>query len=305
MIYTLTLNPCLDYNISVDEIAIGDMNRISEAEIYAGGKGINVAIVLARLGIPVTALGFLGGRNGASILAQVQHEGVITDFVPINEENRTNIKIRDKNGRTTEINSRGPKIHNRELSEIQRKLDQIEDDDFLVISGSVPEDVPVTIYRDLARYLQQKNVHVIIDASGELLRYGLEAKPFLIKPNREELATLFDIKHPEELDEKTIEKYLLSLIDHGVEQVIVSLGKDGAAFMDQSRKLFIVKAPTVNVVSAVGSGDSLIAGFLAEYITANDALNSLKLGVASGTATSTQKWLANKADIEKIRQIID
>jgi len=305
MIYTLTLNPCLDYNISVDALAVGEMNRIADADIYAGGKGINVAIVLARLGIPVTALGFLGGRNGASILTQVQHEGVITDFVPINEENRTNIKIRDAKGRTTEINSRGPKIHNRELSEIQRKLDQLEDDDFLVISGSVPEDVPPTIYRDLARYLQQKNIHVIIDASGDLLRYALEAKPFMIKPNREELANLFDIKHPEDLDEKTIKKYLSSLIDHGVEQVIVSLGKDGAAFMDQTRELIVVHAPTIKVVSAVGSGDSLIAGFLAEYITSNDVLASLKMGVAAGTATSAQKWLAHKENIESIRQKIE
>lgn len=301
MIYTLTLNPCLDFIFSLEELETGIINRVANPEIHAGGKGINVSIILARLGFPVIALGFLGGRNGLTILNQVEREGVTPSFVPINEENRTNIKIRNRSGVTTELNSRGPMIQKKEFKEIIRKLEPLTQGDYLVLSGSIPEGLPVTVYRDLIINLKARGVRVIVDASGDLLKHTIEGKPFLIKPNREELASLFDVKNPADLDEDKVVMYMKTLIDRGVENVIVSLGHDGALLMSKDHQLYAARPPKIEVISAVASGDSLIAGFLAEYIKTNDLELALKFGVATGTATSAQKWLAFPEDIERIR----
>ncbi|MGI6713568.1 MAG: 1-phosphofructokinase [Bacilli bacterium] len=301
MIYTLTLNPCLDYIFSLEELEMGVINRVANPDIHPGGKGINVSIILARLGFPVVALGFLGGQNGRVILNQVQREGVTPSFVPINEENRTNIKIRGRSGITTELNSRGPMIQKKEFKEILRKLEPLEKGDYLVLSGSVPEGLPVTVYRDLITDLKTRDVRVIVDASGDLLKHTIEGKPFLIKPNREELASLFDVKNPTDLHEEKVVSYMRTLIDRGVENVIVSLGRDGALLMSKDYQLFAARPPQIEVVSAVASGDSLIAGFLAEYLNTKDFELALKFGVATGTATSGQRWLAFPEDIERIR----
>jgi len=302
MIYTLTFNPCLDYTMLVGEVHFNGVNVAQSSTVHAGGKGINVSIVLARLGVPNTAIGFLGGKTGASILSEIQKEGVIPEFVIINEDSRDNFKITDANGNTTEINGKGPNITDHELNELFRKLNEIQNGDYLVISGSVPPNIPSDIYGQILKYLSFKKIKVIVDARKELLKATFPFHPFLIKPNVHELAELFDIELAPDttLADEDLEECMSQLLDQGPQNVIVSLGPQGAVFMGQNRDLLRIPAPDGKVVSAVGAGDSLIAGFLAGYIETKDFEYSLRLGCACGSATTFTAWLATAEDIEQL-----
>lgn len=302
MIYTLTMNPCLDLAMKVDDLALAKLNIAAKAVTHPGGKGINVSLVLKRLGIDNVALGFLGGKTGATILSEVQKEGIRPDFVIIQEENRVNIKIRQNDGTTTEINSQGPVVTSAELIEIYRKLDQIDDGDYLVMSGSVPPTIPHTIYAEIMQYISFKKIRVIVDSRNDLLKNTLPYHPFLIKPNLLELAELFGFELDEHgrMNEENIRDCLNELIDMGAMNVLLSLGVDGAIFYSYDRQLYYQKAPKGHVESTVGAGDSLIAGFLAAYAQNEDIVQALKLGVACGSATSFTEWLATSNDIENI-----
>ncbi len=302
MIYTLTLNPCLDYTMRLPTVTFNGVNIAHSSIVHAGGKGINVSIVLARLGLANTAMGFLGGKTGASILNEIQKEGVTPEFVIISEDSRMNFKITDDEGKTTEINGLGPDIAERELSELFRKLNEIQNGDFLVISGSVPPNVPSDIYAQILKYLSFKKIKVIVDARKELLKATLPYHPFLIKPNINEVAELFDIELPPgaSLPDEDLEECMEELLSMGAQNVIISMSGRGAIFMGQDRNAIRMAAPEGKVVSAVGAGDSLIAGFLAGYVETKDFSYSLRLGLACGSATAFTSWLATAEDIEKL-----
>lgn len=302
MIYTLTLNPCLDYTMRLATVTFNGVNIAQSSIVHAGGKGINVSIVLARLGLANTAMGFLGGKTGASILNEIQKEGVTPEFVIISEDSRMNFKITDDEGKTTEINGLGPDIADRELGELFRKLNEIQNGDFLVISGSVPPNVPSDIYAQILKYLSFKKIKVIVDARKELLKATLPYRPFLIKPNIHEVAELFDIELPEgaSLPEEDLEECMEELLSMGAQNVIISMSGRGAIFMGQDHNVIRMSAPEGKVVSAVGAGDSLIAGFLAGYVETKDFSYSLRLGVVCGSATAFTSWLATSEDIEHL-----
>lgn len=259
MVYTVTFNPAIDYVVHTGEIKLGATNRSGREEIYYGGKGINVSVVLKELGIPSKALGFIAGFTGQAIENGLRKMGIDTDFVSLeNGISRINVKI--KSAQETEINGQGPDIDEKALSILLEKLDMLQKDDTLVLAGSIPASLPGDIYEKIIMRLQEKDIRVVVDATGDLLRNVLKYKPFLIKPNRQELGELFDA-YPE--SEKDIENYARSLQEMGAMNVLVSMAEEGAMLLDESGKIHRCRACKGIVKNSVGAGDSMVAGFLA------------------------------------------
>ena len=295
MIYTVTLNPCLDYVTGTDGLKIGELNRTKYEEIYVGGKGINVSLVLQELGCESVCFGFLAGFVGDAIEGYLAQSGVETDFVRLFSGNsRINVKI--KSGVETEINARGPHISEEEKNIFLDKLDVLTNGDYIIISGSVPPSLPDDIYETILKRIENKGVRAVVDASGALLEKSLKYRPFLIKPNNTELGELFgvDIKTAEDA-----EPYARKLKDMGAGNVLVSLGKEGALLIDEGGRVLKMPAFDGAVVNTVGAGDSMVAGFVAGMIS-GDGERALKLGCACGGATAFLPGLAKKENIEKL-----
>ena len=224
MIYTVTLNPSIDYVVRLDSLVTGITNRTTSEEYYYGGKGINVSCVLAELDLESTALGFVAGFTGEAIEKGIRNDKIITDFIKLKGGiSRINIKI--KAGEETEINCQGPNIEPSELDRLFAKLNRIEDGDTLVIAGSVPNTLPDDIYERMLEKIKGKKVRIVVDATKKLLRNSLKYKPFLIKPNRQEISELFET---EVKTEQQIEFYAKELQKMGAINVLVSLGHEGA-----------------------------------------------------------------------------
>lgn len=295
MIYTVTLNPCLDYVTGTDGLKIGELNRTSFEEIYVGGKGINVSLILKELGCESVCLGFVAGFVGAAIEGYLKESGVKTDFIRLSGGNsRINVKI--KSGVETEINARGPYISEEERNAFFDKLEILSKGDYIIISGSVPPSLPDDIYETILKHIENKGVRTVIDASGALLDKTLKYRPFLIKPNNTELGELFgvEIKTAEDA-----EPYARKLKEQGAENVLVSLGKEGALLIDKEGRALKMPAFDGVVVNTVGAGDSMVAGFVAGMISGNGE-RALRLGCACGGATAFLPGLAKKEDIEKL-----
>lgn len=194
LIYTTTFNPALDYVINIDDLKAGEINRSKKEDILAGGKGINVSIVLKELGIESTTLGFISGFVGEEIERKIKALEIKTDFIKIeNEVSRINVKIVEKN-KETAINSKGPFIDNKYIELLYKKIEMIKDGDILVLSGSVPKGIKNDIYQNICKKIAEKKIKVIVDSTQELLLKTLIYKPFLIKPNKEELEEIFKVK---------------------------------------------------------------------------------------------------------------
>lgn len=194
MIYTITFNPALDYTIKIQNLKTGEINRSEEEHILAGGKGINVSIVLNALGIETTALGFIAGFVGDEIERKVKKYGIKTDFIKIeNDVSRINVKIAEPD-KETAINTKGPFIDKFYIELLYKRIEMIENGDILILSGSVPKGIESDIYQNICKKLEKKDVKVIVDATGDLLLKTLEYKPFLIKPNQDELGEIFNVK---------------------------------------------------------------------------------------------------------------
>lgn len=296
MVYTITLNPSVDYEVSLDSFTEGITNRTTGEKYFFGGKGINVSYILAELGIRSTALGFVAGFTGEAIENGLRKDGIITDFVRLkNGISRINIKIRSK--KESEINGQGPEIEEEELEQLLHKIDGITDGDTLVLAGSVPKSLPDSIYETILQRLSGKNVRVIVDASGKLLLNTLKYRPFLIKPNRQELCEIFGTDIGGEDD---IEKYARELQRYGAKNVIVSLGGEGAVLIDENRKKYRTGVLTEKVEGTVGAGDSMAAGFIAGYESRADYAYSFRLGTACGNATAFSIGLAKRDKIEEV-----
>lgn len=302
MIYTITFNPSLDYAIEIDELRPYSFQRASGTKIAPGGKGINTAIVLNRLGVDVIAIGFLGGHTGAVILNELQKEGVITHFVPINEMNRINLKFYHAERKTTSVNTPGPYISKSELDDLYRRLDEIEAGSYVVFSGALAQGIPENTYATLMRYLRSKKVKIIVDAEAHYLKPAMQEHPFLIKPNLTEFEDYFGLSSgvTKNYKEKDFAPYLRRLIDDGAENVALTLGEKGAILMDKNYNLYFERSPYVNVVSSVGAGDSFVAGFLASYSKDEDLAAALKFGVVCGAAAASVLFQATKEDVEKL-----
>lgn len=298
MIYTVTLNPSIDYVVRISNLTAGITNRTDSEEYYFGGKGINVSCVLAELDIDSTALGFTAGFTGEAIEKGIRNNRITTDFIRLREGiSRINIKI--KAGEETEINGQGPHINDDELNSLLEKLDHIHNGDTLILAGSVPNTLPDDVYERMLERLKDKDIRIVVDATKKLLVNSLKYKPFLIKPNRQEISEIFDV--PVETEEDT-EKYAKKLMEMGAQNVLISLGGDGAMLIDEfgnKHKMGVVKEKVINTV---GSGDSMVAGFVAGYEKEKSYPYALKLGSACGNATAFLPGLATK---EKINDILN
>ena len=297
MIYTVTFNPSLDYVVQVDDFAVGEINRTRTESIYPGGKGINVSLVLQNLGLPSVALGFTAGFSGAEIERLLQEAGCRCDFIAAKEGySRINTKI--ISGAETALNGQGPQLSEAELAALFNKLRRLTQDDVLVLAGSIPASLPDNIYEQILELLQPVGTRVVVDATGDLLLKVLKYRPFLIKPNHEELGEFFG-RGPL-LTEEEILAAAQRLQQQGARNVLVSRGANGALLLDENGKLHKQASPKGTLVNSVGAGDSMVAGFLAGYLQTQDYDAALRLGVAAGSASAFKAWLATREDVEKI-----
>ena len=297
MIYTVTLNPCLDYIMKTENLTLGETNRTTLQEIYPGGKGINVSIVLNNLGMDTKALGFVAGFTGDEIVKKVGETGVNADFITLADGmSRINVKIKDKE--ETEINASGPVVSEQDFEKLIAKLDDLKDSDVLVLTGNVPKGMDETTY---VRIMEKcKNAVTVVDACGNLLKNTLKYKPFLIKPNISELEEIFGC----EIAHEDVKTYAKKLQEMGAKNVLVSFGKDGAALLTETGEYLTCPAPKGELVNSVGSGDSMVAGFLYEYMQTGNYKESLCLAVAAGSASAFVPHLADKDAILKRKKQI-
>lgn len=295
MIYTVTFNPAIDYVVGIDRIETGCVNRLSSEQIYFGGKGINISIVLRELGIESTALGFVAGFTGEAIENGLKAAGIITDFVRLEKGNsRINVKI--KSDAETELNASGPEISDTALSVLFEKLKSLRNGDTIVLAGSVPKSLPEDIYEQILHQLSDRDIRAVVDASKELLIKSLRYKPFLIKPNLQELGEIFgEISGSDDEIIACAEK----LREMGAQNVLVSMAGDGAILLDSGNNIHKSGVCSGTVRNSVGAGDSMIAGFLAG-ISAGDFTYALKLGTAAGGATAFSDGLASREDIIRL-----
>ena len=291
MVYTITFNPALDYVMKTEKLITGKVNRSSSEYLVAGGKGINVSMLLTELSVENTALGFVGGFTGEKIKAILEEKGISCDFVEIDGESRINVKI--KADEETELNAKGPEISENEVEELLSKLEKVTENDFVVLSGSVPNGVGEDIYCKIAQKVKGK---IIVDAEKNLLLDTLKYKPFLVKPNHIELGEMFDadITTPDDAIE-----YAKKLVLMGAENVVVSMAEKGGVFVNK-KDAFYMEAPKGKVINSTGAGDSLVAGFLAGYIETQSFEEAFKMGIICGSASAFSENLATKDDIKRL-----
>ncbi|WP_024613252.1 1-phosphofructokinase [Clostridium sp. Ade.TY] len=300
MIYTMTFNPSLDYIMKVKEFDLGMVNRTYEEAIFPGGKGINVSIVLGNLGIENKAFGFIAGFTGEEIEKRVKNSGCIAEFIKLKEGiSRINVKLKSKE--ESEINAQGPKIDEESIESLYKKLDEIKNGDILVLAGSIPNTLPSDMYENVMKYLKDKDIKVIVDATKDLLLNVLKYKPFLIKPNKHELEEMFNVSINSE-DE--IIKYAKKLQDMGAVNVLISMAGDGAILISENGDVLKHKAPKGEVKNSVGAGDSMVAGFTAGYIMKENYKDALKYGIATGSASAFSEDLATKEKVKEILEMI-
>ncbi len=294
MIYTLTLNPSLDYIVELDQVLIGELNRTKKESKFPGGKGINVSQVLKRLEVDSKALGFLGGFTGEYIENFLQSLKVDTDFVKVNEDTRINVKL--KSEQETEINANGPIITKEDFEALKIKIRELTNEDTLVLAGSIPSTMPGTTYEELVKICSDKGVKFVVDAEGELLKKVIPYKPLLIKPNHHELGELFNtvISTCEE-----VIPFGRELVSMGAQNVIVSMAEKGAVFINQDMAI-IASVPKGEVKSSVGAGDSMVAGFIATFEKTNSLEKSFRFSVAAGSATAFSMGLCTREKVESL-----
>lgn len=302
MIYTVTFNPSLDYIVSVEDFTLGLTNRTSSELMLPGGKGLNVSMVLGNLGIANTALGFSAGFTGAEIIRRVEEMGVHTDFIALERGiSRINLKLKSIDG--TEINGCGPEISEDAVEELMKKLDRLQEEDVLVLAGSIPNTMPDDSYSRMMKRLEQQNVRVVVDATKDLLVNVLAYHPFLVKPNNYELGEIFgtDLKSRED-----VIPYAKKMKEMGAVNVLVSMGKEGAVLAAGDGNIYEAPAPNGTLVNGVGAGDSMVAGFLAGWLEKHAYSHAFYMGLSAGSASAFSDLLATKQEIETVyRQVMN
>lgn len=293
MIYTVTFNPSLDYIVSVKDFRPGMTNRTSSELMLAGGKGINVSIVLGNLGIKSTALGFIAGFTGDEIVRRLHNGGINSEFIKINDGiSRINIKLKSIDG--TEINGQGSHIDSSHIEQLMNRLRRLESGDILVLAGSIPAGISDNIYKDIMDMLKDKGVQIVVDATSRLLTNVLEYKPFFIKPNQHELGDIFNVTLN---TQEEVIPYALELKKMGAVNVCVSMGGKGAILVADDGNVYKAKAPDGILKNSVGAGDSLVAGFLSGWIEKKDYEYAFRKGVATGSASAFSERLATNGEV--------
>ena len=294
MIYTCTITPSIDYTTYLPDFHTATLNRSDEVFYYPGGKGINVSRVLKRLDVDSVALGFAGGFTGNYIEQFLEKEGIETDFIQTEEITRINVKIKAQE--ETELNGPGPVINTEQQSVLMDKIKTLKKGDWFVLAGSLPESIPQSFFLEIASICTNQDIHFVLDTSGPALKELVLTQPFLIKPNEHELGELFDtiIANKQEACH-----YAKRLVNQGVQNVIISMGEEGALLVTKDL-VVSAEAPKGKVVNTVGSGDSVISGFIASYTKEKDAEKAFRYGVASGSATAFRSDLCEKSDVEAL-----
>lgn len=298
MIYTVTFNPAIDYVVHADDMQVGAVNRSRQEEVYFGGKGINVSVVLYELGLASKALGFVAGFTGEAIEQGLRADGIETDFIHL-EKGFSRINVKIKSGEETELNGQGPEIPEDKLRQLFDQLEQVQDGDTIILAGSIPASLPADVYEQILRHLSGKQVRAVVDATRDLLVNVLKYKPFLIKPNNFELGEIFGVPLKDDVDE--IVRYAGKLQEMGARNVLVSMAGDGAVLLDENGGVHACGVCKGTVKNSVGAGDSMVAGFVAGCET-GDYDYALKLGTATGGATAFSEGLAKKELIAELLQ---
>lgn len=299
MIYTVTFNPSLDYFVQINNIKTGLTNRTNDERLAVGGKGINLSLALKELGEDTTALGFVGGFTGNYIRDCVNALGLKHDFIEVDGQTRINVKIMSNT--ETDINGAGANVTEADVAKLAKKLrTSLKDGDWLVISGSVPASLSVDAYENFIKKIKPslKGVKLVVDSNGLLLTNTLKYRPFLIKPNLQEMCEIFNLTTPPDIE--GIFACARKLQAFGARNVIVSMGSGGAAMITENDMSMYVRAVQGQIANSVGAGDSMIAGFIHEYTKSNNYFTALNYGTAAGTACAFAKHLATKEQIEYI-----
>ena len=296
MIYTVTFNPALDYIVRVEQFNVGEVNRAAYSEIMAGGKGVNVSLVLKNLGHESTALGFAAGFTGEKLVRDLKDKGCRTDFIFL-EQGMTRINVKIKGQEETGINGEGPEITPVAIRAMMIKLERLREGDILILSGSIPKTLPEDIYEKVIVRQQGKNVRIVVDATKNLLKETLEYHPFLIKPNHHELGELFGvtISNPEEAL-----SYAEKLQQMGAVNVLVSMAGEGAVLLDEYGNKHMSPAPEGRLVNSVGAGDSMVAGFMAGYLETKNYEQAFRMGIAAGSASAFSEFLATREETMEV-----
>lgn len=303
MIYTVTLNPSIDFIVRIDSVEIGSVNRMDSDDKYVGGKGINVSRILKRLGHDNTATGFIGGFTGQFIKDGLQNEGIASQFIEVDQDTRINVKI--KADQETEINGAGPVVTEAQVEALKSILSSLTNEDTVVFAGSAPANLGNQIYNELIPVAKKAGAEVVCDFEGQTLLDSLVHQPLLVKPNNHELEAIFGVKLNGLAD---VEKYAREILAKGAKNVIISMAGDGALLVTPEAAYF-AKPIKGTVKNSVGAGDSMVAGFTGEFVTSHDPVEALKWGVACGTSTAFSDDLASiefiketyeKVEVEKL-----
>lgn len=294
MIYTVTLNPSIDYIVHVDQLVIGDVNRMKSDLKLPGGKGINVSRILKRINNDSTALGFLGGFTGSFIKEWLEKEAIQTNFTTVSDDTRINIKL--KASEETEINGQGPTVSVKEMADLKKILGNLSSSDIVVLSGSKPASVPTGFYQELIEIIKAQGSSFVIDTTGADLMNALEKKPLLVKPNNHELADLYQTTFNSVED---IYPFGQRLLDEGAQHALVSMAGDGALLFT-NEGIYRSNVLKRSVKNSVGAGDSMIAGFVGNFTKTKNAVEAFKWGVACGSATTFSDDLATADFIQEL-----
>lgn len=296
MIYTITFNPALDYISKVDNFEIGKINRTKEEKVLPGGKGLNVSTVLKNLGFQSTALGFIAGFTGKELKTEIEKYGIQTDFIEV-KEGITRINVKISSDVETALNGNGPIITEEDIEKLLEQISRFNNEDIVILAGNIPKGIKNNIYEIICSKLEKNGVTFVVDSTKELLINVLKYKPFLIKPNKEELEETF--KEKIETNEDIV-KHAEKLQDMGARNVLISLGGDGAILITETKEVYYSKAPKGKVLNTVGSGDSMVAGFIAGYQKNRDYNEAFKMGIAAGSASAFSMNLATLPEVKSL-----
>ncbi|MGX5378162.1 1-phosphofructokinase [Ligilactobacillus sp. LYQ135] len=294
MIYTVTVNPSIDYIVQLKELTLGEVNRMDYDNMLPGGKGINVSRILKELGHDSVAWGFLGGFTGDFVKDSLEKIGLKTNFTSIQGNTRINVKIKAQ--AETEINGKGPKLNDAELEAFKAQFDHLTEDDTVIFAGSLLPGLGDDFYFDLIKIIRQKGAQFVIDTTGDSLLKTLPEHPLVVKPNNHELADMFGVQF-NGIDD--IVKYAKKLLEMGAQNVLISMAGDGGLMVTKD-KVYRSLAPKGTVVNSVGAGDSMLAGFTGTFAKTKDVVEAFRYGLASGSATAFSEDLATRAKIDEI-----
>lgn len=295
MIYTVTLNPALDYFMNYEELALGEVNRTGKTQISAGGKGIMESRMLSLVGAKSKALGFLGGFSGQYIKDFLNENQIDSDFTEIEDLTRINVKLKSQENETS-LDAAGPKLQESEINHFLEKFDHLKEDDIVVFAGTIPKSLGEDFYESLIAKVQKQKATFVMDVDGQKLLDSLPAHPLLIKPNREELEAIFETSFK---NNEQIIPYGQKLLEMGAQNVIVSMAGDGALLFT-NEKVYFAQGIKGELKNSIGAGDSTVAGFLAEYSQSKDPLLAFRQAIACGTSKAFSDDMPSRAFLEEI-----